>query len=237
VNDQRLFLAFFGFHSESAVARAVLAEQLAGGDQPLEAELLIRDLAEAHAASAAATAARIAAQFEAQGKQDLAVHFYRLLLDGWPEIELEGGQTGEALWAERVRDGALREAWQPPPSYPLGKVEVTSGTGRPDNLYRRVLPIPVRSIAGPGSERLTVSYDGSGASAILVHNGRGDLLPRAATRRRSAGVTSWRIPCRMSLCGGMIGESGIAAIHCRATIRATTLSRTRRASRSALWGR
>jgi outer membrane protein assembly factor BamB len=179
--EQQLFLAFFGFHSASAVARARLAEHLAGDDRALEAELLIGEMAELHSVSAAATtAARIAQHFQEQGQQDLALHFYRLLRDRWPEIVMEDGRTGSELWAEQVRKGTLGAADEPPASYPWGKVEVTSTTGRPDNLYRRVIPIPVRAVSGQGSERLAISYDGSGASAILVHNGRGEAVGRVA---------------------------------------------------------
>jgi outer membrane protein assembly factor BamB len=173
LGDERLreFIAAFAAHPLAQEARLRLAGRVSG----LEAEQLLRDVAEtAPPAQGAEVTARLAALLRQAKRPEAAACCYRLLAGPLATETCRDGRTGRQVTLEACRglppDDPLRLAIDLP-CWPRGKVKVASSNQTPGIVQRWGVPVRVDERF---DEPLVCEADPAGRK-LLVFGANGDL--------------------------------------------------------------
>jgi outer membrane protein assembly factor BamB len=184
--ELRAFLRLYGFHPRADEARLALAEKLVGGEQFLEAELLVGSIAASPEPQLAGRAVAIlASAYGKASRYALAARCYTRLADEFAAVECMGGRTGAQLAASaaqsKILDGYRTGAW--PAGLARVKIEEGGdGTARGVIASQRMrYPVSLAHRSGASIPGLTAAFDPTQAQ-IVVRDDAGNQIALASLR-------------------------------------------------------
>ena len=174
------FLSCYRFHPLALQARVELAKRYVQKERYLEASMLVSEVAvTAPTPSEIANAtAALATEFADANQNEQAASYYRLLQQSWPDLVAHQGQTGGELYAAAQQQPPLQTALNAGGPWLYGRAETSIATRPSSRSFRRVIPIPVVAYTGVGPRDISITYDGGGASTVVVRNAQGELKLR-----------------------------------------------------------
>ncbi|MBL9081045.1 MAG: PQQ-binding-like beta-propeller repeat protein [Planctomycetales bacterium] len=158
VAAMRRFLDFFGDHRAADELRFGLAKRLIDEGSLLEAENLLRRVADAGAGPAALDArGTLASLLVKHGRGGEAEPYLRRLEQSSADIKDAQGRTGADLFAELTKNGEAKFT-APLHAWPTGKVEVEE-TRQQTGMTFRPFPLEFRGDRGPVFRDLVIEMD------------------------------------------------------------------------------
>ncbi|MCU0879125.1 MAG: PQQ-binding-like beta-propeller repeat protein [Pirellulaceae bacterium] len=184
--ELRAFLRLYGFHPRADEARLALAEKLVGGEQFLEAELLVGSIAASPEPQLAGRAVAIlAVAYGKASRYALAARCYARLADEFASIDCFGGKTGREIAAaaaqEKNLDGYRAGSW------PVGLARIKieeGGDGTAQGVIasqRMRYPVSLSHRSGAPLPGLTAAFDPTQAQ-IVVRDDSGNQIALASLR-------------------------------------------------------
>ncbi|MBA4017334.1 MAG: hypothetical protein C0483_09185 [Pirellula sp.] len=156
--QMRRFLEYFGDHRAADALRLSLADRLVKDDALLEAENLLRRVAQSEDPTTAREAVgELAELLVLHGRADDADTYLDQLEGSWRDAKDASGKTGAKLVAELIASGDPRDALKPH-TWPTGKVEseeVRQQTG----MTFRPFPLEFRGERGPYYSNTVIEMD------------------------------------------------------------------------------
>jgi outer membrane protein assembly factor BamB len=176
IQSLRDYVGRFGFHPLANLATLRLAQLLAAGPQPLEAELLVGELLDSPQPEVAGAATAILASlYEKAGQLDLAAAYYAELQGKYADVVCLDEQTGRKLAESAARSAELTRLLSRG-DWPIGlsdvKVSATesirAGIGFGETKY----PVLISDFRGAAPRGLRAAYS-SREQTIQVRNSLG----------------------------------------------------------------
>ncbi|MBX7166472.1 MAG: PQQ-binding-like beta-propeller repeat protein [Pirellulales bacterium] len=152
------FVGYFATLPGTDMARLELAERLASQNDPLQRELLVRQLVESREAATAARACRIMAELALAGPRPLQAATYVQRLRGeFADVACAGELTGRA-WVESLGgDEAVQQALLAPLPWPKGHVQIERSVR--EAPYVKFPAFDLRGRRGPFFTDAAIEFD------------------------------------------------------------------------------
>ncbi len=185
IGELQRFLAFFDFHPQAVAARTELALRFAESDRPLEAELLIAQLARqpARTAETVSTVARVGAVLNERGSYEDAAAFYRMLSHQWRDATDSSGRTGYEIAREAAAAGPLGQVMKIR-RWPWGRADASSPDMPGVRNRPQVVSIPIRRSSSVFDDiEYRVEWTRSADARLFIRDGHGRVVTSAAVDR------------------------------------------------------
>ncbi|MEQ8787383.1 MAG: PQQ-binding-like beta-propeller repeat protein [Pirellulaceae bacterium] len=184
VAELQRFVDYFPKHALASRARLALAQRLIGGEQQLEAELVLAGLRRGDVADAAAATALYCRLLEHTGPVWEAAQAYRDLARNWGDVVCLAGRTGRQLAAAVDPHSPAGELLANVSRWNRGDAEVSASAyaGQQNNTYQRIYPVNIPQWDLGSGDRMRVRIDQQRQELILCR-ADGTELARVSSAR------------------------------------------------------